>query len=91
MKISKSLIAIIAAHLLHHKESNDNQCQNGKVGSQVFHISIVEKSILFKQVSERGRQRGLELHGLTRHGMIEAQQPGMQTKTMQRVVAITIL
>ena len=48
-------------------------------------------NLSFKKMTECGWHWGLELHGLTRHRMIETQQPGMQAQSMQRVVTITIL
>ena len=41
-------------------------------------------------MAESGGHRRFEFHGLVRHGMIETQQPGMQTQPVQRVVTITI-
>ena len=41
-------------------------------------------------MSESGGHRSLKLHRLTRHRMIETQQPGMQAQAMKRVVTITV-
>ena len=40
---------------------------------------------------ESCRNRGLELHALMRHGMMEAEHIGMQTEPVQRVVAVAVL
>ena len=42
-------------------------------------------------MSEICWNRSLEFHTLMCHGMIETEHIGMQTKTVQRVVAVTIL
>ena len=42
-------------------------------------------------MAELSRNHRLELHRLARHGMVEAQHIGMQTKTVDRVVAVAIL
>ena len=41
-------------------------------------------------MSEGGGDCGLKLHRLVRHRMIETQQPGVQTETVQRVVAVAV-
>ena len=75
-----------ASYLLYKEEGNDESYNTEYIVTKILHFPFT----LFEYVSERCRYHCLELHRLTGYRMIEAQHIGMQTKTVDWIVAIAV-